>query len=139
MASGTIIQFNSSRGYGFIEPDDGGEDVFIHSEELREHPLAARPGTRVLFNVLRGQRGLKASDVTVLGVGSDRSPAAPSATTVIGQSLDDESVDVVSAAQYRREITDTLIDVLPSITASDIVGVRDRLCALASQRGWLED
>src|SRR5262245_45896618 len=77
MASGRIIQFNRSRGYGFIEQDNGGEDVFIHSAELGDLS-AARLGTRLEFMVMRNERGLKACNVRVLNTGVPQ--PAPTAT-----------------------------------------------------------
>lgn len=146
VASGRIVQFNSTRGYGFIEPDSGGEDVFVHCAELGEYAAVARPGLRVEFNVLRGDRGLKASDVVVIdgrsprtagaGVGTPSAPAPPAGAD---EGPDDALIDVLSIAEYEREITDVLIDVLSSITASEIVEIRRRLTKAAAQRGWLED
>ncbi len=136
MASGTIIQFNAAKGYGFIEPDNGGEDVFVHLNDLNDDPVLARPGTRLEFNVLRSGRGLKASDITILGpVSKMPVAAAPVASTTTEDSL----VDVLSRSDYAREITDVLITVLPHIKASEIIEVRQRLCAAADHRGWLDD
>ena len=71
MASGRVIQFNPSKGYGFIEQDGGGEDVFIHSGEFIDRTVTPRVGARVEFNIIESQRGLKACDVTI------RDPAPP--------------------------------------------------------------
>ena len=128
MASGTIIQFNPAKGYGFIEQDDGGEDVFVHSEELRDSGLTAPVGARVSFNILQGMRGLKACDIEVL----DDAP-------VRGDGTAKPRLEVLSTSEFERVITDALIDVSPSITASQIVEIRQRLVHHASSRGWLVD
>ena len=128
--TGRIIQFNQTRGYGFIAPDGGGEDVFIHSEELKGQARGVQAGTRVQFEVVDGARGQKAYDVTVLGgtVGQSGPPFS-----------DDELSDVISAAEYGGEITDALITFCPDIRAAQIVEIRDRLTGSARKRGWIED
>jgi len=128
MASGTIIRFNATKGYGFIEQDGGGEDVFLHSEELRDSGLIAPVGARISFNILQGARGLKACDIEVL----EDPPTGPNATR-------GHRPDVVSTSEFTRVITDALIDVSPSITASQIVEIRQRLINHASKWGWLVD
>ena len=134
MATGRIVQFNQTRGYGFIAPDGGGDDVFLHSEELKACGHAVHIGTRVQFEVLGGQRGLKAFDVTVLDPPPDAN--SRSAPTEIG---DDELSDVISAAEYAREITDALIAFCPNVTAAQIVEIRQRMTVSARRRGWIED
>ncbi len=126
MPTGRIIQFNQARGYGFIAPDGGGEDVFIHSEELKGQVRGVQAGTRVQFDVVDGARGQKAYDVTVLG-----------GTATYGEE-DDELSDVISAAEYGSEVTDALITFCPDIRAAQIVEIRDRLTASARQRGWVD-
>jgi cold shock protein len=128
MASGTIIRFNQAKGYGFIEQDDGGEDVFLHSEELRDSGLIAPVGARVSFNILQGVRGLKACDIEVLKVAAHR-----------GDTLRGEQPESLSTLDFGLVITDALIEVSPSITASQIVEIRQRLINHARQRGWLVD
>ena len=128
MASGTIIRFNQAKGYGFIEQDDGGEDVFLHSEELRDSGLIAPVGARVSFNILQGVRGLKACDIEVLEVAAHR-----------GDTARDEQPEFLSTSDFGQIITDALIEVSPSITASQIVEIRQRLINHACQRGWLVD
>src|SRR5258708_38416394 len=66
MATGRVIQFNETRGYGFIAPDVGGDDVFVHAEQVKACGGTVRPGTRVNFKVIAGQRGDKAYAVEIL-------------------------------------------------------------------------
>jgi cold shock protein len=131
MVTGRIVQFNQTRGYGFIAPDGGGDDVFLHSEELKAYGHAVRIGTRVQFEVLDGQRGLKAFDVTVLDPPKRESPTPDAG--------DDELSEVITAVEYAREITDALIAFCPNVTAAQIVEIRQRLTTSARRRGWLED
>lgn len=138
MATGRIVQFNQTRGYGFIAPDGGGDDVFLHSEELKAYGHTVRIGTRVQFEVLDGQRGLKAFDVTVLD--PPPSTEAREARSVSSQDAgDDDLSEVISAVEYAREITDALISFCPNITAAQIVEIRQRLTVSARRRGWIED
>jgi cold shock protein len=141
MAQGTIIQFNVDRGYGFIEQDTGGDDVFVHFADLPDPATSARRGTRVEYNVLRNDRGLKACDITVIGSppGTQAPARHTSSITVATVGEQDDCIDVMSTSDYEREITDALIDVLPSIVATQILSIRQRLATAASHRGWLED
>src|SRR5215468_6950013 len=62
---GKIVRFDRGRGYGFIAPDHGGEDVFVHAKDL--DGLSEVPtGTRVKFSVADGERGLKAYGVRLI-------------------------------------------------------------------------
>lgn len=64
MATGTVKWFNATKGYGFITPDDGDKDVFVHVTEVEKSgmgPLAE--GQKVSFQVLNEARGLKAVDL----------------------------------------------------------------------------
>lgn len=64
MALGTVKWFNATKGYGFITPDDGDKDVFVHVTAIEKSgmgPLAE--GQRVSFQVLNEARGLKAVDL----------------------------------------------------------------------------
>ena len=65
--SGTVKWFNGSKGYGFIERENG-PDVFVHFSAIRGEGFRnLEEGQRVEFNVEQGQKGLQATDVTVLG------------------------------------------------------------------------
>jgi CspA family cold shock protein len=65
--TGTVKWFNGSKGYGFIERDEGG-DVFVHYSSIRGEGFRnLEEGQRVEFNVEQGRKGLQATDVTVVG------------------------------------------------------------------------
>lgn len=63
---GTVKWFNNSKGYGFIQRDEGG-DVFVHFRAISgEGYRTLVEGQRVEFTVAQGQKGLQAEDVTVV-------------------------------------------------------------------------
>jgi CspA family cold shock protein len=63
--TGTVKWFNGSKGYGFIAPDGGGEDVFVHYSAIQSTGFRnLDEGDRVEFSVEQGKRGLQAAEVT---------------------------------------------------------------------------
>ena len=59
--------FEQQKGFGFISPDGGGKDIFIHITALRRSGLSAlEPGTRVRVDVVEGKKGLEADLVTII-------------------------------------------------------------------------
>ncbi len=64
MATGTVKWFNDSKGYGFITPDEGGEDLFAHFSAIEmEGYKSLKEGQRVTFEVTDGQKGKQASKI----------------------------------------------------------------------------
>jgi len=61
MTYGTVKFFNGSKGFGFITPDDGGKDVFVHINGL--NGISIDEGDKVSFDVEEGQKGLNAVNV----------------------------------------------------------------------------
>jgi CspA family cold shock protein len=58
MASGTVKWFNAQKGYGFIQPDDGSKDVFVHISAVEQAGLGnLREGQKLSFELERGQQG----------------------------------------------------------------------------------
>jgi len=61
MATGTVKWFNTRKGYGFIAPDDGDKDVFVHITEVQNAGLPGlAEGQRISFEVMDEPKGLKA-------------------------------------------------------------------------------
>lgn len=58
MATGTVKWFNATKGYGFIQPEDGSKDVFLHISDVQRSGLQdVREGDRLEFEVQQGQQG----------------------------------------------------------------------------------
>jgi len=64
-ATGKVKWFNSKKGFGFIVPDEGGNDVFVHATDLDAN-LVLHDGDKVEFDVVSTKRGIKAIDVVLL-------------------------------------------------------------------------
>jgi CspA family cold shock protein len=120
VVTGKVIRYDEFRGYGFISPDDGSEDVFVHINDLLDGKALFRPGLHVAFEVEDGERGLKASQVRVTD------PA------------EDGLCDLLTAAELRHEITEALLTTVPSLTGEQIRQTRDCISRLASTHNWVE-
>ncbi|NQT33282.1 MAG: cold shock domain-containing protein, partial [Candidatus Omnitrophica bacterium] len=64
MAKGTVKWFNNSKGYGFITPEDGSQDVFVHHNSIQgEGYKSLDEGAAVEFEIQQGQKGPEAINV----------------------------------------------------------------------------
>lgn len=64
MATGTVKWFNESKGFGFITPEGGGEDLFAHFSAIQGKGFKTlKEGQRVTFDVTQGQKGKQASNI----------------------------------------------------------------------------
>lgn len=58
MAAGTVKWFNAQKGYGFIQPDDGSKDVFVHISAVERAGLGSlNEGQKLSYDIERGQQG----------------------------------------------------------------------------------
>ena len=65
MSSGTVKWFNASKGFGFITPEDGGDDLFVHHSEIRMEGYASLDeGQKVNYEVGEGKKGPCATAVS---------------------------------------------------------------------------
>jgi CspA family cold shock protein len=64
MAIGTVKWFSNSKGYGFISPDEGGEDVFAHFSAIQmDGYKTLNEGQKVQFEITEGPKGLQAANI----------------------------------------------------------------------------
>ncbi|MGB5447211.1 MAG: cold-shock protein [Psychromonas sp.] len=67
MTTGTVKWFNAEKGFGFITPDDGSKDLFVHHSQIKASGYATlNEGQKVEFEVGQGQKGPCANNVVVL-------------------------------------------------------------------------
>ena len=63
--SGTVKWFNDAKGFGFITPDNGGEDLFAHFSSIQMNGFKTlKEGQRVLFEIAQGPKGQQALNIT---------------------------------------------------------------------------
>jgi CspA family cold shock protein len=67
MGTGTVKWFNEKKGYGFITPDGGGQDLFVHYSSIQASGFRTlKEGQRVEFEIAKGKKGQEAKGVTVV-------------------------------------------------------------------------
>jgi CspA family cold shock protein len=67
MATGTVKWFNNAKGYGFVTPDDGDQDIFVHFSAIEmDGYKTVKEGQKVQFEVNEGPKGLHAANVTMI-------------------------------------------------------------------------
>lgn len=83
-ADGTVSWYDEGKGFGFIAPDGGGEDVFVHARALVEGLTWLAEGDRVAYQVVQGDKGPQARDVELVRSAVPEGPPAPAAKKPAG-------------------------------------------------------
>ena len=65
-STGKVKWYNETKGYGFITPENGSKDLYVHSSSIQPGTRTLSEGDRVEFTVVEAQRGPAATDVTLL-------------------------------------------------------------------------
>ena len=67
MQTGTVVRFNKIKGYGFVSPDAGGAEIFVHFSEVQaEGYKELKEGQRIQYILGQGERGEFATQVTII-------------------------------------------------------------------------
>jgi cold shock protein len=140
MPVGRVVRFNETKGYGFVAPDGGGDDVFIHANELAGLGVRVGTGTRVTFEVVDGERGPKAYDVALLPdqPTADADPSGGGNGSGARQVVDDELFDVLSEREFTYQITELLLVSAPQLTGEQVRELRGHLLRFARDHGWVD-
>ncbi|HEU5026678.1 MAG TPA: cold shock domain-containing protein [Spirillospora sp.] len=138
MRTGRVLRFDGVRGYGFIVPDGGGDDVFVHANEVLDDKSGLTPGATVEFETVDSERGPKAFGVRILSRASSSSSSPAPRQSSSSQLLDEGLCDVLEPAELREDITELLLSGTPDLTGRQIVSIRESFLGFAKKHGWVE-
>ena len=161
--SGKVVHYDANRGFGFLAPESGGADVFLHINDIDIDEGDLKPGAKVSFDVEETDRGAKAINVAV----TEAAPADDSAPAPARGRRDDHhggrghndrghdrndrggdrdrprrprgGAGSLDAAAFTEEVTELLLDADDNLTAGQIVAIRRRITDFAVGRGWVLD
>lgn len=138
LMTGKVLRFDEVRGYGFIVPKVGDEDVFMHANDLVDDKYLYQEGSEVEFFMEMGEKGPKASNIRLvyqpsshqLPRGGQAPRPAPRAAAADGEGSS-------SAAEFGHDLTEALLDAAGTLTGDQIKQVRACVLDLARARGWV--
>lgn len=133
--SGKVVRFDEVRGYGFVAPDIGGEDVFLHANDLEVEKRRVKPGVQVSFEIEEGSRGKFATEVRLADSPvKSHSDGLDDDANAIG----DDYFDVLTSEEFLHIATEKLLRVNPPLNAQQILEVRSSFEQLARKQGWID-
>ena len=135
--SGKVVRFDRVRGYGFITPDGGGEDVFLHANDLEVDKSQVYAGVRVTFGIEAGERGQFATAVRLAAAPEDHS--AGGRDRGVDTAADDDYYDLLSPVEFSQLVTELLLHIRPALGAEQILQTRERFMDMGRRHGWLDE
>jgi cold shock protein len=157
LATGRVLQFDQARGYGFVAAGDGGEDVFLHASVFDGDPDELAPGVKVEFKIMAGDRGRKAFAAHLVedesDSGNEQAGAVPPTPSVMPAKVilsqpqappqedtpdEEQMCDVLSQAELGQEVTELLINNVPTLTGQQILEIRQGVLECARKHGWVD-
>jgi cold shock protein len=150
-----VLQFDQVRGYGFVEAEDGGEDIFLHASVFDGNPDELAPGKRVAFQIMASDRGRKAFGARLAAdephpenepLRSPR-PTPPVPSPRLAQTLpapvrsapdEEQMCDVLSQVEFGQELTERLLSDTPALTGQQILDVRKSVLEFARKHAWID-
>ena len=138
MATGKVLQFDPGRGYGFVAADDGGEDVFLHASVFNGDSGELVPGIPLEFEIMAGDRGRKAYSAHFAAEKSAPMPPPVLSPQAFSITDEDQMCDVLSQAEFGTELTELLLNTMPTLTGQQILEVRQAMLEFARKRGWVD-
>lgn len=112
--------------------------MFVHVNDLLSDKNLMAPGVLVEFRVQEGDRGPKATGVTVLSAPALAAAPVPPRAPAVTDTDNEDLCDIVSARELEYELTELLLRTEPPLQATQIPDLRRRLVALAQTHGWAD-
>lgn len=143
VVAGRVVRFDEARGYGFITPETGGDDVFLHVNDLFFPESYVKSGLAVEFEVVDRERGPKAARIRLAA--SERTALAADQAVPVQvvpvagpvPVVEEAMCDVLSTEETNGELTELLLRVT-SLTAGQILEIRRGVLELARGHGWVD-
>ncbi len=131
--TGTVVRFDDVKGYGFITPEAGGDDIFVHANDLKVSKLLVKSGLQVVFEVETGERGKLARNVHASDQGgaNDRIPLSSGVVDA------DANRRRIPLGVFLRECTEMIIESAPGVSGEDIARIRQGLVVIAESHDWV--
>lgn len=140
VVTGKVLRFDDVRGYGFVAPDVGSEDVFIHVNDLECDKRLIVPGVRVQFAAEEGDRGLKASRVNLAEQRTETLERQSTGNEPVAAGYEDDmACDVLTVQELRYELTEAMLAGVSSLTGQQILAVRESVLELARKHCWIDE
>lgn len=153
--SGKVVHYDANRGFGFLAPETGGADVFLHINDIDIDEHTLKPGATVEFDIEETDRGSKAVNVSVTGhaAADDGPPARPQRRESHDRHEQSRShggdrdrgrrpragSGSLDSSAFTEELTELLLDASDDLTAGQIIAIRQRVTDFAVARGWVLD